>query len=67
MDAIFEPWELILFNRLAAADDIAAKIYREAGMFSIPSNFRKEYMQAKIIDMIDQIAEQREDKQAGPK
>lgn len=67
MNAIFEPWELILFRRLEAADDIAAKIQQEAGIFSIPASFRQKYMQEKIIDMIDQIAEQRESKQAGPK
>ena len=67
MDAIFEPWEYHLFEKLKEADEISARITTEATLFSIPAEFRQEYMSKKLLDMIDQIAENREKKFRGPK
>lgn len=67
MDAIFEAWEWHLFEKLKAADDITARITTEATLFSIPAAFRQEYMSKKLLDMIDQIAENRERNFKGPK
>lgn len=67
MDSVFETWEYHLFEKLQAADEIAARIQVEAGLFGIPADFRQKYMGEKILDMIDQIAENREKKFRGPK
>lgn len=67
MDSVFEAWEYHLFEKLEAADEIAARITTEAGLFGIPAEFRKQYMAEKLADMIDQIAENRERKFQGVK
>lgn len=67
MDNVFETWEYHLFEKLREADEIAARITVEAGIFGIPADFRKKYMAEKILDMIDQIAENREMKFKGIK
>jgi len=62
MDEIFEPWEWHLFQKLKEADEISYRISKEATMVNVPEELRQEYMAKKILDMIDQIAEQREAK-----
>lgn len=62
MDEIFEPWEWHLFQKLKEADEISARITKEATMERVPHGIRQEYMAKKMLDMIDQIAENREKK-----
>lgn len=67
MDEIFEPWEWHLFEKLKAADEISARITTEATMARVPHELRQDYMAKKMLDMIDQIAENREKKFKGVK
>ncbi|WP_263560005.1 hypothetical protein [Paenibacillus polymyxa] len=60
MDAIFESWEYHLFEKLGGVDRIVARIQSEAALFGIPYDARTEYINKKLVDMIDQIAEKRE-------
>ncbi|MGO4951996.1 hypothetical protein [Paenibacillus sp. DRB1-1] len=60
MDAIFESWEYHLFEKLGGVDRIVARIQSEAALFDIPYAARTEYINRKLVDMIDQIAEKRE-------
>lgn len=60
MDKIYEPWEYILREKLEAADRIVSRVDSEAAMFSIPAEARRQYITDKVLEMIDQIAEERE-------
>lgn len=60
MDAIFENWEYHLFEKLDGVDRIVARIQSEAALFAIPYDERTDYINRKLVDMIDQIAEKRE-------
>lgn len=62
MDDIFGSLEYHIFEHLKSADSMVAKISEEAACFSVPAKLREEYIRAKLVDMIDQIAEQREAK-----
>lgn len=62
MDSIFESLEYLIFEHLKSADSMIAKISEEAAIFSVPAAYREEYIRNKLVDMIDQIAEQRESK-----
>ncbi|KAA1180666.1 hypothetical protein [Paenibacillus sp. B2(2019)] len=59
-DRIFESLEYRLFEHLAAADHIVAKIISEASTAGIGLSTSQKVVRAKIEDMIDQIAEKRE-------
>lgn len=62
MDDIFGPWEYHIFENLQKADSMIAKAGIEAGCFGVPVQERQAYIREKLVDMIDQIAEQRERK-----
>jgi len=60
MDEIFGAWEWHIFQHLQSADRMIAKASEEATMFGVPAPYRRDYIRNKIVDMIDQIAERRE-------
>lgn len=60
MDRIFESWEMQMFWKVEALDEVIRRILAEMGMFGVPEHMRVEYMRAKLQDMIEQLAEQRE-------
>lgn len=60
MDSIFESWDWHIYQHLQSADNMIFKVNQEGGMFGVPDAYRQKYIREKIIDMLDQIAEQRE-------
>lgn len=62
MESIFESLEYHIFEHLKSADSMLAKISEEAACFSVPAAYRQEFIRLKVVDMIEQIAEQREGK-----
>lgn len=60
LDNIFASLEYRLFEHLAAADHIVAKIISEASTAGVGLSTSQKVVRAKIEDMIDQIAEKRE-------
>lgn len=60
MTEIFESLEYRLFECFQRADSIMAKMSTEASACQIPAEYREKFMREKIIDMFEQIAEQRE-------
>lgn len=62
MTEIFESLEWHLFESLQKADGYVARMNKDASACQIPASFAREFIQTKLIDMIDQIAEQREAK-----
>ena len=64
MDEIFGSLEWHIYDHLQSADSMLAKVSSEATCFGIPAAFQQEYIQKKLIDMIEQIAEQRGAKRA---
>lgn len=61
VEEIFESLEYPLFEKLEAADRIVARITAEAGACGVTLAVAREYIHARLVDMIDQIAEQREE------
>ncbi|WMT42813.1 hypothetical protein RE628_11300 [Paenibacillus sp. D2_2] len=59
MTEIFESLEWSLFENFQRADSIMAKMSTEASACQIPGEFREQFMRDKLIDMFEQIAEQR--------
>jgi hypothetical protein len=62
MDDIFASLEWHIFQHLKSADSMLSKVSEEAACFSVPASFRQEFIKNKVVDMIEQIAEQREGK-----
>ncbi|MNB81412.1 hypothetical protein D3C75_281940 [compost metagenome] len=60
MTEIFESLELSLFEKVKEVDWTLYRISCEASAMGIPSEYRAEFMQGKFMDMVEQIAEQRE-------
>ncbi|OAB27837.1 hypothetical protein PMSD_22990 [Paenibacillus macquariensis subsp. defensor] len=60
MEEIFESFNYHIFEKLVSVDSMMATITKEAGLCGVPEKYRIRYVQEKIIDMIDQIAENRE-------
>lgn len=60
MTEIFESFELKLYDKFKEADHVLCCISREASACQIPGEFRADFMQRKIVDMFEQIAEQRD-------
>ncbi|NWL87584.1 hypothetical protein DMN77_08195 [Paenibacillus sp. 79R4] len=60
MTEIFESLEYRLFECFQRADGIMAKMSTEASACQIPGEFRERFMRDRLIDMFEQIAEQRE-------
>lgn len=59
MDEIFSPYEYILFEKLVSLDHTLVKISEEANLFHVPEEFRNQYVKDKLIELIEQIAENR--------
>ncbi|GIO42511.1 hypothetical protein [Paenibacillus apis] len=59
MTEIFESFEWPLYELFDRADGIMAKISTEASACQIPAEFRANFMRERVIDMFEQIAEQR--------
>lgn len=62
MTEIFESFEWLLYESFLKSDSIMTKISTEASACQIPGTFREKYMREKVLDMFEQIAEQREGK-----
>lgn len=60
MDEIFESLEYRIFEHLQAADHLLSRVSAEASTFNVPYSISREYNRERVLDMIDQIAEQRE-------
>ncbi|MNI30647.1 hypothetical protein D3C73_845000 [compost metagenome] len=60
MTEIFESFEYHLFEKLKEADWMLYRISCEASAMGIPAEYRAQFMDVKVRDMIEQIAEQRE-------
>ncbi|MCM3783695.1 hypothetical protein M3231_11990 [Neobacillus mesonae] len=60
MDEIFELFEFPIYELLEKVDHKLSVVTKEAGVAKIPSDFRENYVRNKIVDMIDQIAQNRE-------
>lgn len=64
MTEIFESFEYHIFEKLVSVDSMLAKMAEEASTCGVPASFRIPYIKAKLYDMFDQIAENREAKRA---
>lgn len=62
MSDIFGSLEWPIYERLQSVDSMLAKISEEAACFAVPAAYRQEFIRNKLVDMIEQIVEQREGK-----
>lgn len=60
MEEIFGSLEWPIYELLQKVDSKLARIAGEASACQIPNAYREKFVREKLIDMIDQIAEQRE-------
>lgn len=60
MQEIFESWNYRMFEKVQALDHIIRQITREMNMFGIPVEEQNKYLQAQLVDMLEQIAEQKQ-------
>lgn len=63
MTQIFESFEWPIYQLLEQIDTKLVRISKEASAFHIPKEYREKFVREKLIDMIEQIVEQREGKQ----
>lgn len=62
MNEIFESFNYLIYEKLVSVDSMMARMSYEAGLVGIPQDYRAQYVKEKLIDMIEQIAENREGK-----
>lgn len=62
VEEVFDSLEYRLFEKLEAADHIVAQITAEASASGVTKEVAREYVYARLVDMVDQIAERREER-----
>ncbi|RRJ62435.1 hypothetical protein EHV15_05320 [Paenibacillus oralis] len=62
MKATFDSFEYLLREKLEGADQILARIDYEVSGLGVSVKMRREYVRARLIEMIADIAEKREAK-----
>ncbi|MEK5058614.1 hypothetical protein BK126_03125 [Paenibacillus sp. FSL H7-0326] len=67
MDEIFGSFEWPIYELLEKVDHKLSVVTKEAGVAKIPPEYRENYVRSKLVDMIDQISENREAKGKGGK